>query len=404
MDDQKLNLGFSAPDEDVEHEAVATFAGYGAHGMRAETNHDEEARIDFVMELYRHLGQNVAPGRRDVYDARVLPAFTKEYGRRPENRHEIRKATRDDPFFQMWGHLRVTAQETFNYENGRTVNRQYEDLIERAEPEKNGEGSLELDPEFVVPKYQSTFDMHWMPGGYFTEHEDGDVAGGALYDLGGIYIITSGHLGPYNDGAAYSVVNYLREKFPDFTPSRVLDEGCTVGHNLLPFKEAWPNADVTGIDIGAPVLRYGHRRAQDMGYDVHFSQRNAEHTKYDDESFDFVVSTMFLHETSHKAVHNVVKECHRILKPGGLMLHVEQPPFTWFDDPFDQFVRDWDTHNNNEPFWGTMHDMDLEDVALRAGFAKNEIIQEMTPVIKPTETDRFARAAGEWYVFAAWKR
>ncbi len=238
MDDQKVNLGFSVGDDDVEHEAVATFKGFGEHGMRAETTHDEEARLDFVMELYRHLGQKVAPGRREVYDARVLPAFKKEHGRAPKDRHEVRKATRKDPFFQMWGHLRVTAQETYNYENGRTVDRQLDELIERSKPMKNGKGSLELDPDFVIPKYQAPFDMHWMPGSFFTEYEEDDVAGGALYDLGGIYIITSGHLGPYNDGAAYSVISYLREKMPDFKPTRILDEGCTVGHNLLPFKEA----------------------------------------------------------------------------------------------------------------------------------------------------------------------
>jgi ubiquinone/menaquinone biosynthesis C-methylase UbiE len=216
--------------------------------------------------------------------------------------------------------------------------------------------------------------------------------------------MTSGHLGPFGDGAAYSIVNYLRERFPDFTPEHVLDQGCTVGHNTLPFKHAWPDAEVTGIDIGAPVLRYAHARAEAMGYDVDFSQQNAEQTKYKDESFDLITSTMFLHETSKRAVNNVVREAHRLLKPGGLMLHVEQPPFRWFDDPFEQFERDWDTHNNNEPFWGPMHDMDLEEVAVKGGFAREDVVQEYAGLMKPTEDNRYTPAAGQWYVFAAWKK
>ena len=397
----EVNLGFSV--SDAVEQKVATFSGFGRHGVQPATDHDENARSDFMMELYRHLGHNMAPGRRDVYDARIKPAFVKEHGQAPKNRHEVRKAVKDDPYFQFWGHLRVYCNQALFYENGRTVDRQLDDLIERAKPRQGAKGSLELDPDFEVPKYQAPLDMHWMPGSFFTELAEDDVAAGAMYDSGGLYVMTSGYLGPYGDGGAYSIVNYLRERFPDFTPTSVLDQGCAVGHNTLPFKGAWPDAEVTGIDIGAPVLRYAHARSEDMGYDVSYSQQNAEHTKFEDESFDFITSTMFLHETSHTAVHNIVREGYRLLKPGGLMLHVEQPPFRWFDDPFDQFVRDWDTHNNNEPFWGRMHDMDLEEVAAKGGFARENVLQEMAQLIRPTETDRYAKADGQWYIFAAWK-
>jgi ubiquinone/menaquinone biosynthesis C-methylase UbiE len=393
-------LGFSAS---AEEQKVATFSGFGKHGVQPVSDHDECARSDFMMELYRHLGHNMAPGRKDIYEARVKPAFVKEHGRAPKDRHEVRKAVKDDPYFQFWGHLRVYCNQVLFYENGRTVDRQLDDLIALAKPRTGAKGKLELDPDFKIPKYQAPFDMHWMPGSYFTELAEDDVAAGAMYDSGGLYVMTSGHLGPYGDGGAYSVINYLRERFPDFAPTSILDQGCTVGHNTLPFKEAWPDADVTGIDIGASVLRYAHARSEDMGYDVAYSQQNAEHTKFEDESFDFITSTMFLHETSYKAVHDIVREGFRLLKPGGLMLHVEQPPFRWFDEPFDQFVRDWDTHNNNEPFWGPMHDMDLEEVAALGGFARQNVVQEMAQLIKPTETDRYAKADGQWYVFAAWK-
>ena len=60
--DQKVNLGFSAPDK-AEAKKVATWQGFGDHGMRIHTTHDEGAALDFMMTLSRHLGQNVAPGR-----------------------------------------------------------------------------------------------------------------------------------------------------------------------------------------------------------------------------------------------------------------------------------------------------------------------------------------------------
>ena len=37
-------------------------------------------------------------------------------------------------------------------------------------------------------------------------------------------------------------------------------------------------ANVTGIDVGAALLRYAHGRAESMGAAVHFSQQDAEHT------------------------------------------------------------------------------------------------------------------------------
>ena len=401
--DKQANVGFSMDVDEPEH-SVATWGGFGDHGMRASTSHDEGAQINFMMSMYRHLGQHIAPGRRAVYDARVKPKFVREHNREPKDRHEVRKATLDDSYFQMWGHLRVYCQQKGNDIKRELVNRQLGELVERAKPKQGDRGTIELNPGLKIPSYQSSFDMHWMPGSYFTERTEDDVAAGALYDTGGLYVSTSGHLGAYNDGAAYAVVAHLREKYPDFVPHSILDEGCTVGHNTLPFKDAWPDAEVVGIDIGAPVLRYAHRRAEELGYEIRFSQQNAEKTKYEDESFDFIVSTMFLHETSKRAIRNIVAEARRLLKPGGLMLHVEQPPFRWFDDPFEQFVRDWDTHNNNEPFWGPMHDMDLEDVAVKAGFAREDVIQEMTKLITPTATDKYNVGKGAWYVFGAWKR
>ena len=64
--DQKVNLGFSAP-KDGAKKKVATWNGFGEHGMRTDTTHDEGAALDFMMTLSRHLGQNVAPGRRAIF-------------------------------------------------------------------------------------------------------------------------------------------------------------------------------------------------------------------------------------------------------------------------------------------------------------------------------------------------
>ena len=86
------------------------------------------------------------------------------------------------------------------------------------------------------------------------------------------------------------------------------------------------------------------------------------------------------------------------------MLHVEQPPFALMSSVFQQFEMDWDTHNNNEPFWGPMHDMNLDEVAQSGGFEKDKIIQTFCPFMIPRADGSVDKASkGEWFLFGAWR-
>jgi len=153
----------------------------------------------------------------------------------------------------------------------------------------------------------------------------------------------------------------------------------TVGHSTLPYKEYFPDAEIWGIDVGAPVVRYAHARAQAMGFDVNFAQMNAEETRFADGEFDLVVSHILLHETSGKAMPRIFNECHRLLAPGGLMIHADLPPFDLMD-PFTQFILDNETWYNNEPFWGAMRDMDQYKLAENAGFSRDDVKFDTAPM------------------------
>ena len=100
-----------------------------------------------------------------------------------------------------------------------------------------------------------------------------------------------------------------------------------------------------------------------------FSQRNAEHTGYADESFDLVFSRILLHETCEAATRAIFAECHRLLRPGGIMFHSDAPQFDELD-PYDQSLRDWDINFNAEPFMDGYYAMNLEEEFGRAGFLR----------------------------------
>jgi 2-polyprenyl-3-methyl-5-hydroxy-6-metoxy-1,4-benzoquinol methylase len=136
----------------------------------------------------------------------------------------------------------------------------------------------------------------------------------------------------------------------------------------------FPEAEVYGIDVAAPCLRYAHARANALGVKAHFSQQNAEKTNFQDHSFDLIVSCLLLHETSHSAVPNIIRECSRILRPGGWMVHLDVYQFNKETlAPLEDFLRDWEVFNNNENFSGALREMDLQGIFEQAGFTEDTI-------------------------------
>ena len=234
---------------------------------------------------------------------------------------------------------------------------------------------LQLDPSLTIPRYVSAIDHHCMPGSYHTELTEGDVTGAANYDVG-IFATTGGMLGRFNDGGGVAVAKWVEKNLTDFRPKRILDIGCGLGHNVLPIAAAFPDAEVIAVDVGAPMLRYGLARAKTMGIDnVTFIQGDVSKLdEFADESFDWIQSTMFLHETSYTSMQEIFAETQRLLKPGGIVLHVEQPQYDKDMPLFEQAMRDWDAFYNNEPFWTKMHEIDLDGFMIKAGFKSDAMI------------------------------
>ena len=384
----------------------------GRHGVFPHASHDERARFNFLANLNKHVAGSLGPGNKRAYDKRVRPVFVAAHGREPADRFEVRRAMNADPYHRLWSALKRNNME-MRQQNGRSiVLRQLADLNARAAVASgNGEG-LELDPAITIPRYQRAVDTHCMPGSYFGEEVPNDVAAGANYDVG-IFVTTGGGMGALSDGGGQAIARWARETRPDWTPRRILDIGVTVGHSALPMAQAYPEAQVVAIDTAAPVLRYGHARARSLGVDnIAFVQANAEDlSRYPDGHFDWVQTTMFLHETSGTALPRIMAEAARVLAPGGLMLHLEQPQYDDTMPLFEQFMRDWDAFNNNEPFWSAMHAFDMHAVLATAGLPREcQFEARLRAVVDETifppsiegDAEDFGRAA-VWHAYGAWK-
>jgi SAM-dependent methyltransferase len=217
-----------------------------------------------------------------------------------------------------------------------------------------------------------------MPGGYCGERGADDVAVGALYDRG-VYIYALGMMGPMNDDIGGSAAKFVRDQFPQFRPRRILDMGCTVGHSTLPFVDAFPTPRCTRSTSARRCCAMRTRRAESLGRRVHFSQQDATRTNFPDGHFDLICSSILFHETSAKALPAIVRECYRLLAPGGIAVHGDLPPF-WAMDEFNQFMLDCETHYNNEPYWGAMREVDQIEEAVKAGFRRENVRVRDGPV------------------------
>ena len=388
------------------------YTAMSRHPMMPRTSHDEAARFNFLTHFNRYLSGPIGGGNRLAYEKRVLPAFRAEHGRDPEHRYEIRDAMNRDPWHRMWSALKRNSMEMRQHNGRQVVLRQLDELDAMARQFNEHSGMLELDPAIEQPEYQTAVDIHCQPGGYHGEERAGDVTVGANYDVG-LFATTGGALGGLNDGGGQAVVGWIRSERPDWKPRRILDIGCTIGHNAVPIAQAFPDAEVIAIDTAAASLRYGAARAAAMGVkNIRFVQASGEDlSRWADGHFDWVQTTMFLHELSAKSMPRILAEANRVLAPGGLILHIEQPQYSDEMPLFEQFMRDWDAFNNNEPFWSAMHGQDLKEVMAKAGFPRDcqfvaGVRAVVDPEIFPSSPDAgeedYGRAA-IWNAYGAWK-
>jgi ubiquinone/menaquinone biosynthesis C-methylase UbiE len=396
----------------MKHDVPPPYTAVSQHGVFPAPTHDEAARYNYLTALNKYLSGNIGAGNKIAYDTQVLPEFQTQHGRDPQDRFEIRDAMNENPWHRYWSALKRNSME-MRQQNGRAITlRQIDELSGKVRQYNEGRDTLVLNPDLATPHYMDVADIHCMPGSYHGEERAGDFSAGANYDSG-LFATTGGGLGALSDGGGQALVEWINKERPGWKPRRILDLGCTVGHNIVPLALAFPETEVIAIDTAAPVLRYAHARAQSLGAkNLRFIQMNAEDlSQFPDGHFDWVQTTMYLHELSGKALPRIIQESERVLASGGLMFHLEQPQYDPEMPYYEQFIRDWDAFNNNEPFWSAMHALNLKQVMVDAGFPLDRqftarvlavVDRSVFPSSAEGEQEDHGRAAA-WNAYGAWK-
>lgn len=157
----------------------------------------------------------------------------------------------------------------------------------------------------------------------------------------------------------------------------VLDVGAATGLSSLALLKAFPEAEVTGIDLSPHMLAVGTylqrqralRRPPGAAPErLRFVHGAGENTRMPDQSFDLVSVMLVCHELPAAASAAIFKEAYRLLRPGGALAVMEMNPASpgfqrVFNNPFAYVA-----FKSTEPWLLEYVSLDMAAAMADAGF------------------------------------
>jgi ubiquinone/menaquinone biosynthesis C-methylase UbiE len=147
---------------------------------------------------------------------------------------------------------------------------------------------------------------------------------------------------------------------------RLLDIGTGTARLLDFVKQAWPKLPVLGLDLSESYLREARRNLRRRAR-VGLIVGNAESIPLADASQDAVTSIFTFHELPPEVRRTVIRECARVLKPGGRLLILDS--LQRGDMPDYEGLLELFPQNFHEPYYASYLDEDFASIARANGLA-----------------------------------
>ncbi len=319
---------------------------------------EDESYLDYMETLRNFAINEMFPRLGEQAEAMMADAGLSDGGASLSSA-ELEKTVQPLPLLGTWQRV-MRSQQKMTWQKIVDALHAEADVQQRRldEAEQKGGGRLHYDPQFVVPKYAS-LDIHLQPGGYV-----GDELGGAAFHHG-TRVFYQGLND--QDELHQQIVDDIALP-ADGKVKRVLDVACSIGQCTTALKQRFPDAEVWGLDVALPLLRYGHRRALDLDVDVHFQQGLAEELPYESEHFDVLLSYILFHEVPERLFQPILNEMFRVLRPGGMLTIVDAPNDRNLPAPNRLWLR-FDAIHNCEPYSPAFVACDLPAL-LRGGWLR----------------------------------
>lgn len=133
---------------------------------------------------------------------------------------------------------------------------------------------------------------------------------------------------------------------PGFDVSRiqdVLDLACGTGEWALRVAREYPHMQVRGVDISDLMVRYAQAQAESDDLPARFDVMNILQfpLPFDDASFDLINIRMIFSFMKREMWIPLLRECHRILRPGGHLRSTESETVICNDSRVRLYTRWW---------------------------------------------------------------
>ena len=153
---------------------------------------------------------------------------------------------------------------------------------------------------------------------------------------------------------------------------RLLDIACGTGRFLDFVKQAWPRLPVVGLDLSEAYCRHARNHLCRWSR-VNVVVGNAEAVPAPDASFDAATCTFRFHELPPQARRNALRECARVLKPGGRLVlldslqRADEPDYDGMLERFPQYY--------HEPYYGSYLGENFSAIARRVGLKHRRVVK-----------------------------
>ncbi len=164
-------------------------------------------------------------------------------------------------------------------------------------------------------------------------------------------------------------------------PQNIVDVGCSVGMSTFALQAAYPQAQITGIDLSPYFLTVANYRSTNQPHNkspktpqsqsINWVHAAAENTGLPAASADLVSLFLICHELPQAATLQIFQEARRLLKPGGHLAIMDMNPASEIYGQMPPYILT--LLKSTEPYLDQYFNLEIGQTLQKAGFQKPTI-------------------------------